>query len=254
MQSNHPGSYARHTYRAGRQPTGQSYVSLLGGNTLELYKLPPFRAWVVDCLTCRPFTFGKDRTTPGMAETAKKFAKTASKLVIAGDGEVAVSPYYKELLTTYEGAAEITIMSNGTMLDEKFWSSIPERVLKENVRAVHISGDGTTKELFESIRRGADFDKWTANVKLLDQMRHAYGWNTKLIYTVSRRNMCDIGNVSDFARGLGFSSVHLQTVTEFRRLLRDDYFWYTHGELMFKPEELAEITAKIKVINESYVK
>lgn len=47
MQSNHPGSYARHTYRAGRMSTGQSYVSLPWQHR-ELYKLTAFRRCVVD--------------------------------------------------------------------------------------------------------------------------------------------------------------------------------------------------------------
>ena len=204
------------------------------------------------CLTCRPYTFGKDKTIPSMVDAAREYAKTASKIVIAGDGEIAVSPYYKELLTSYEGKAEITIMTNGTLVNEKFWASIPERVLKENIKAVHVSGDGTTKELFESIRRGADFDKWASNTKLLNEMRLSYGWHTKLIYTVNKRNIDDMHNVTGFAKWLGFRSIHLQPVTEFRRLIYGDEFWYTHHEIMFSQEELADVTDRIKEINESY--
>lgn len=183
------------------------------------------------CVTCRPRGLPLSKTaTTDMTDNVAPYLVHAKRVVIAGEGEVAVSPAYQKLLCGLTGGQRITVMSNGTLLNEEFWGSLPQSVI-DNIDRVHISCDGTTNEVYESIRIGGDFGKWLANMGLLHDMKTATGWTTKLMYTVSKANFADMRNVPAFAENIGFDELYMAPAARWSRKLNDSTIWVTEAQL-----------------------
>lgn len=81
-----------------------------------------------------------------------------------GDGEPTLNPEFQDMLGYISSKDIYTIITtNGTMLDERMVSEW----MRSRVYRVHISVDGATKEIYESIRVGAEFGKIVENLKVV---------------------------------------------------------------------------------------
>ena len=81
-----------------------------------------------------------------------------------GDGEPLCNPEFLDIIK-YIGSKNIDTLltTNGLLLDkEKI-----EWLVKNRVYRIHVSVDGSTKEIYETIRAGGDFGKVVENLKLL---------------------------------------------------------------------------------------
>ena len=195
------------------------------------------------CVTCRP----SDRQVVKwdyvrLPQSVMEYVNKVKRVVIAGDGEVAVSPSYRKLLAAVGKDTKVTLMSNGTLLNMDFWGSLDEHVLRQ-IDRVHISCDGTTKEVYESIRLNGNFDKWIENMSILMGLKSQYGWTTKMMYTVSKKNYADFRNVGKFAHGIGFDELYVGLAAEWSRATPSGT-WRTDQVLGDYERRLAGIVAK----------
>jgi pyrroloquinoline quinone biosynthesis protein E len=98
--------------------------------------------------------------------------------------------------------------TNGTLLNERIRQAILSR---GNIDTVNISCDGAQKTTFESLRRGADFDRWKhcvgeflAAAKVRQRGKLAVGLNL----VISQTNLSEIDDIVRLAAELGFDVVH----------------------------------------------
>jgi sulfatase maturation enzyme AslB (radical SAM superfamily) len=200
------------------------------------------------CTTCRPSDRPLHRwDIPHLIDLVMEYMSHVKRIVIAGDGEVAVSPLYRKILSSVGPDTKITLMSNGTLLDMDFWGSVGENVLRQ-IDRVHISCDGTTKEVYESIRLNGLFDKWMENMAVLMSLAEQYGWTTKMMYTVSKGNYADFRNVGQFARRIGFDELFVGIAAPWSRAAEGGD-WTTVQSLDEPEKSIAENIAK-KMIEE----
>jgi len=91
-----------------------------------------------------------------------------SLLRFEGDGEPLCNPHFKELVAFLNKFGIRSMMtSNGTLLDES-WI----KFLEENgMIRIHVSFDGTTKDIYEKVKVGGDFDKTLYNCKLVGRSK-----------------------------------------------------------------------------------
>lgn len=102
----------------------------------------------------------------------------------------------------------VSVTTNGTT-----WNAKVERWLDALDTTVLLSVDGVTKETFEAVRVGADFDVVMANLDRFQQYTSARGTELILSWSLVRQNWFELGEMMRFAEERGLA-VHVQTVLE----------------------------------------
>ncbi len=127
-------------------------------------------------------------------------------------GEVFLTDYFEDILEKARDYPNIKnlIVTNAMLLSEETIEKLvrlPELVLA-------ISVDGTTKNIYEGIRIGADFDKLLRHLGFLNSLRRQHNSNTRLHLnvTVMKSNYRQLLDFIEFAREHGFYSVLLRPV------------------------------------------
>lgn len=177
------------------------------------------------CPTCRPGTFKQNPSLVAIYNLKAALPlSTARHVVIAGDGEVCMSKHYLNDLARVPADATITLMSNGTLLNENFWGRLAELGAMHRVVQVNISCDGTRKPVFEATRRNGVFETFMENMHTLMEMKTQVGFRTKMRYTVNTVNLGDYHNVPEFARQLGFDEIDISLAVVWERLVGNSVY------------------------------
>lgn len=150
------------------------------------------------CETCRDDIIvskgDKLKESLRYAEIVKKEILPYSRFfILAGDGEVFVSQAYKEIYQSQEmnDVGFIRILSNGTLFNEKNWKEF--RKNKKGKIMLTVSIDAATKETYEMIRRGGNFDILKENMKFASELRKAGDLNYfRMNFVVQRKNYMEI--------------------------------------------------------------
>jgi MoaA/NifB/PqqE/SkfB family radical SAM enzyme len=81
------------------------------------------------------------------------------------------------------------------------------KLIDSDVNELQISIDGATKAVYETVRRGANFERVVSNVKLINAYARERGLErTKMWTVVQKANQHEIGALVDFAAELGFTN------------------------------------------------
>lgn len=118
--------------------------------------------------------------------TFKKIADECSKyphvlLRLVGFGEPMLNPKFFEMIEYAKGVGcNVGIITNGVLLIREK----AERLLNSNIDAVDISVDAYSKEVYEKIRVGLDFDKLKNNVKDLVSLKNKMGKSTFIFCSI----------------------------------------------------------------------
>ncbi len=127
-------------------------------------------------------------------------------------GEVFLVDYFDDILkeSKYFPNMKQLIVTNGTLFSEDL---IEKLVLLPDI-VLAISVDGVNKETYESIRRGAKFEKLISDIKLINSMRRQYKSNMHLHLnvTIMRSNYHQLLDFLEFAKEYGFSTVLFRPV------------------------------------------
>jgi len=100
-------------------------------------------------------------------------------------------------------------------------------VIDANITVMDVSIDGATKKTYESIRKGASFERWLDNVKLLQEMKKTQrvGANDHsplpllyLDYSLMRCNIDEFPAFLELAKKLGADSVRANHLIPFAKL------------------------------------
>lgn len=108
------------------------------------------------------------------AKLADEAAKFSYRIVLPqGFGESFIHPRFRDmLLYLHEKNVHPTmVITNGTMLTEKNVAAL----IDGKVDLVNVSLDGTVKEIYEQIRKNANYERVVANVQYLFQERERRG-------------------------------------------------------------------------------
>ena len=115
-------------------------------------------------------------------------------------GEPTISNLFYEMLEyslQYKNIQH-TVITNGQYMPQKFLDIIS----KNNIEVV-ISIDSVDKNIYETIRKGASFDKLKKNLKLLSDVLDNN--LIKINIVVMKRNINNISNIIDFAKGFNIN-------------------------------------------------
>jgi len=95
-------------------------------------------------------------------------------VTFVGLGEPLLNPdFYEMLKETRKRGLIINLVTNGLLMNED-WS---KKLIELKTDKISISLDAATKETYDSIRRGSDFNKVMANIRVLMKMKDSLGTN-----------------------------------------------------------------------------
>jgi molybdenum cofactor biosynthesis enzyme MoaA len=98
----------------------------------------------------------------------------------------------------------VSLVTNGTLLNEK----IAESLVNNKITEITFSIDSTKADVYESIRRGAHFEKLLKNLDLLNRKKAEHGSEyprMRLNFVVLPANYSEIALIVDFAAAKGFN-------------------------------------------------
>lgn len=135
------------------------------------------------------------------------------KLTLQGLGEPLLAPDFDRMVE-YACARGIRVgfNTNGTLLTRER----AERLVAAGVDWLHVSLDGATKETYEAIRDGSDFDRVRTNIAGLVGVRQARDTERptiQLVFVAMRRNLHELSALVRLAAELGVESVWVQNLS-----------------------------------------
>jgi hypothetical protein len=132
------------------------------------------------CPQCRQdFILSDDAKNAEFKETIESFIKPLiefaeidrSTILMSGDGEIFVSPHYREVLKLFDPEKHshvgINLLSNGLVF-ESGWKKVPN--IHPLVRSVTISTDGASEEVYR-VTRGGSWKKLYRNLQYISELR-----------------------------------------------------------------------------------
>lgn len=150
----------------------------------------------------------------------------------AGEGEALFSKPYLEIFESCRNKDKrIIVLSNGTLADKQKVDNLTE--ITNGKVAFSISIDAYQKNTYESLRRGADFDKLMSNIKYIGEMvKNGRVCTLVFNYVISQKNYKEIPDFINMAKSIGASALNFTLIgnwgtfskEEFERIrVSDDY-------------------------------
>lgn len=132
-----------------------------------------------------------------------------SEISFSGAGEIFIMAKIVRLIESEAFSSQnvgINITTNLTYFDQKLW----DRIKHNRFNSVFVSADGATRETYESIRIGANWDRFQTNVQFLATLRRSGAikflmWS----FTVQRANIADVVPAIALAKAQGFDQIRL---------------------------------------------
>jgi radical SAM protein with 4Fe4S-binding SPASM domain len=164
------------------------------------------------CPTCPQSYTAETRQNLTVTEFRRildSFPFAINSVILSGNGEPLINPNFFSLIGLL-GKRQIncTFYTNGTLLT----TQVADAILSyPNITALAISCDGASKETFEALRSGADFDRWEINVrnfvsKALKRSPRAI--HTTMFTVLSNKNVHEAEQILLYAADIGFESIY----------------------------------------------
>lgn len=165
------------------------------------------------CVTCRKdFRTAKDED----ARICQHYADMVTRdvlpdcefLVMAGDGEVLLSPSYRALYTSpaVRHLKWLRLLTNGTLFTPEKWKELRAHTGAKILMTVSI--DAATKETYESIRRGGHFNQLKRNMEFAASLRKSGELSyLRFNFVVQRKNYQEMIPFTKWGLELGIDEV-----------------------------------------------
>jgi MoaA/NifB/PqqE/SkfB family radical SAM enzyme len=164
-------------------------------------------------------------------------------------GEVFLLDYFKDILEEARHYPQLKqlIVTNGTLISDaliKTLINLPDIVLA-------ISIDGTTKDVYEKIRRGARFDKVIGSISDINYARKTNNSNLRLHLnaTIMKSNYHQLLDFIEFAKMHGFYSVLFRPVQGNKDNDENIFFRADKDALDFINQNIGEAISRAKKYN-----
>ena len=116
-------------------------------------------------------------------------------LRITGGGEPTLHPKFLELIDyAKKKGCKLGIITNGSKLNER----LIEKLLSIGVDTLEFSVDASTKDDYDIVRKGLDFDKLVHVVQTVFRMRNEGGYKTRIIASAINQKGIDVDEVEKF--------------------------------------------------------
>ena len=146
----------------------------------------------------------------------------ANNVVVGASGESFLSPSYRKII--FDGVAHrnsIDIMTNGTLFTPQIWEKM-EGKYKHVTFSVSI--DAATKETYEKVRCGGNWDKLMENMAFLSKLRKENKVESVMVnMIVQKKNYREIPDFIRWAKEMEFDSVYLSHIWNWGTFSADEF-------------------------------
>jgi len=190
-------------------------------NKRAILSVPPARITLSDsgacnlkCIMCgsgRNYQNEDTRVAKRTMEEVKKILPNLKEIRLTGDGDPFFRQDTREFLETFEPAKypdlEFIILTNGQMLNHRMW----DKIKHNNIKEIWVSVDAATKETYEKIRVGGNWERLLTNLEMISNLR-AQGIIKffEINMTVMRSNYKEVIDFVRLAKKLKCDQVALQ--------------------------------------------
>jgi len=201
------------------------FINMLGARLYSNRFQPihnPFLPWAIDieptvacnltCIMCHSEKIREHREIKNMSfDNFRKIidsVPTLLRVTVQGMGEPLLSPDFLKMVR-YANQKDIAVTTtlNATFMDEER----ARKVVDSGISRIYISLDGATRETYENIRKGADFDKTINGIRHLIKSRKKKGSPFIDLWMVGvGENITELPLMIDLACELGVDSLSLQ--------------------------------------------
>ena len=134
---------------------------------------------------------------------------------ITGSGDPFGSKLFRELLFSIDGKnfpkLNINLQTNGVMFSEKYWNKMHK--IHSNINTVVVSFDAGTKETYDKIRVGGDWDRLQHNMEFLSRLRAKNEIRElRIDFVVQSSNYRDMPKVINIGKRLNVDKVYFGVV------------------------------------------
>lgn len=164
------------------------------------------------CPHCQVTYWDKEKTnlTENLFERLMGQFPSLVRVKLQGMGEPLLN---KNLVPMVEMGEErgigMNFNSNGSVMTEKVIS----RLLDLKRTTIKFSIDGATKEVFESMRVGGNFDKVIENIRnLLSQRKGAASPRIEVWAVVTQKNIDEVSEIVKLVKDMGVDVIHIQSI------------------------------------------
>ncbi len=163
------------------------------------------------CLSCshsREAGSGQHLKPDELVKILDRLPLQPASIILSGTGEPLCNPHFFELVDILAGRGiQCQFYTNGTLLIPRNRAAILTRA---NISAIGISCDSASKETFEALRVGADFETWERFVRdFLTEARQGRPIGIEMMSVLSRQNHNEIEDTIRFAADLGFRYISI---------------------------------------------
>lgn len=123
---------------------------------------------------------------------------------LQGMGEPLLNPdFFRMVQLAVERDIWVRTTTNGSLLNQ---NENYKRMIDSKIGEIQVSIDGATKETFESIRVGSDFEKVVSNVTMMNEYANSKGeaWRTSCWMLVQEDNQHEMEATLELAAKMGF--------------------------------------------------
>jgi MoaA/NifB/PqqE/SkfB family radical SAM enzyme len=152
--------------------------------------------------------------------------KDVKKITMSTSGEVFYNKTTLEFLrnfkcSEYPNIKDISIVTNGTLLNEQMWDSLNES--KNLIKKISVSVDACTKEIYSKIR-GFDFDILLENLKFVSYLKKNNLINTfRLNFVAQSLNIHELNRFCLWAKNLGCNMIKIDKVNDWHQLSKNEW-------------------------------
>ena len=195
----------------------------------EWFKMDYDRSCNLSCPSCRiEVLVAKGMDYDKLEEIQKtldaEVIPSVNKLFITGSGDPFGSAIFRKFLQTftkekYPNIETIRLLSNGQLWTEEMWNSMPD--IHDLVHMAEISVDAGSKEVYEKVRRGGDWNKLIENFEFISTLEIPYFGLSMVVQDSNYKDIPKLIEIRDKYFPNGY--VYFQKITNWETFSKEEF-------------------------------
>lgn len=182
----------------------------------------------LSCVTCRQVPYvARGREREKMSEISRRvkenYLKRCKFLILAGDGEVFLSPAYKEIYLDKNCNPEyIRLLTNGMLFNKKTWEQFADG--KSSKVMLTVSVDAASEATYEKIRKNGNFAVLAENMKYASELRRKGELSYfRMNFVVQRENYQEMPLFVEWGEELGVDEVFFTKILNWGTYTEEEF-------------------------------
>ena len=190
-----------------------------------------------------------------MNDVSEKFGKTVTFMSVSGTADAFASKTFRKLLIDFDyekfpNIKSLYIQTNGLLLNEEMWKKIEKS--HNSIFTIGISIDAATKETYNIVRRGGDWEILMENLKFISQIDKIKSYSF-VVQDTNYKEMKAFYDLITSFKQRGIYKIYYSKISNWGTFTDDEFkmkevFNENHPEFKSFLNELSKIANKYNVV------